>query len=275
MRAGMAADGAPMANDSAVRGADIAYWPFGGQGPATLLLHGFGADHLSWLANQQALATVAAVSAIDLPGHGESSLDVGDASVGTLAARIAALLDRKNLRKVHLVGHSLGGVAALVLAETWPDLVASLVLIAPAGLGRAIDREFLSDFPRLKTPEAAALLLQRLVARPRLINRHMVARVLEQLERPGAREALTRIGDALARSDEALARAIASTSVSTLPRLVVWGEDDAINPLARERIEAFGGEMFLVREAGHMPHVEAARLVNERICAFLADQKQS
>jgi pimeloyl-ACP methyl ester carboxylesterase len=252
---------------------DLAFWPLGGSGPPALLLHGFGADHLSWLANQQAIGMLATVSALDLPGHGESSMDVGGGDVATLAESVAALLDEKSPSKVHLVGHSLGGVTALFLAEMRPDLVASLVLITPAGLGGPIDRQFLSDFPRLTTPEQATELLQRLVVRPRLINRYMVARVLEQLEKPGARQALRLIAQKLIASEAAIAHAIASDAIRALPRLTIWGQQDSINPLSRDRLATFGGDTLIVPETGHMPHVEALRSVNERICAFLASQK--
>jgi pimeloyl-ACP methyl ester carboxylesterase len=264
---------APTADEGPARDGDIAAWPLGGEGPPALLLHGFGSDHLLWLANQQAIATVATVSALDLPGHGESSMDVGDGTIVALSAKLAAFLDRMGRRKLHLIGHSLGGGVALALAASRPDLVASLVLIAAAGLGRSVDEQFLASFSRLTTPEAAMALMRRLVVRPRLINNHMVARLLDHLQRPGAREALARIGDGLARSEEALARAAAS--VGAAPRLVIWGEEDAISPPSQKRLIEFGGETMLVKEAGHLPHVEAPRSVNERIREFLARQKSS
>ena len=256
----------------AVNDDGIAFWPLGGDGPPALLLHGFASDHLVWLANQQAITSVATAAALDLPGHGESSMEVGEGTVGALAERVAALIDRRNLGRIHLIGHSLGGGVALALAEARPDLVASLCLIASAGLGGDIDRQFLSDFPRLEKPEAAIVLLQRLVVRPRLINQHLVARVLAQLARPGAREALARIAEGIDRSRETLARAVAAIVRRDLPRLVVWGEQDAISPPAKHRLDAFGGEILLIEEAGHLPHVEAARLVNERISDFLRRQ---
>src|SRR5579872_6872718 len=82
----------------------IAFYPLGGEGPPVLLLHGFGADHLLWLANQQALANHGAISALDLPGHGESAMNVGKGTIGELAAKVAALLDRKGLNEIHFVG---------------------------------------------------------------------------------------------------------------------------------------------------------------------------
>jgi pyruvate dehydrogenase E2 component (dihydrolipoamide acetyltransferase) len=269
----MAANRATVGEGPASRSADIAAWPLGGEGSPALLLHGFGSDHFLWLANQQAIATVAFVSALDLPGHGESSMNVGDGTIAALAEKVAAFLDRTGRHKLHLIGHSLGGGVALALAASRPDLVASLVLIAAPGLGRGVDEQFLASFPRLTAPEAALTLMQRLVVRPKLINKHMVARLLDQLERPGAREALARIADGLARSKEALANA--SISVAALPGLVIWGEEDAINPPSPKRLAEFGGETMLVKAAGHLPQVEAPRLVNERICEFLARQKSS
>jgi pyruvate dehydrogenase E2 component (dihydrolipoamide acetyltransferase) len=250
----------------------VAFFPLGGEGPPALLLHGFGSDHLLWLANQQALASIVAVAAVDLPGHGDSSLDVGEGTIAALAARLEASLDRRGLKKVHLIGHSLGGGLALVMAERRPDLVASLALIAPAGLGRSVDVDFLEEFPRLATPEAAIALLQRLVVRPRLINKFLVARVLEQLARPGAREALERIAQGIVAGEDMFAGALAAAQGRGLPRLAIWGKADAISPLSEERLDQFGGEVLFVEEASHLPHVEQPRLVNERISEFLARQ---
>lgn len=266
----MASDAVSERRPGAALAEGIAFFPLGGEGPPALLLHGFGSDHFLWLANQQAVAKVATAAALDLPGHGESSMDVGDGTIAALADRVAALLDRKDMRKAHLIGHSLGGGVALVLAERRPDLVASLVLIAPAGLGRGVDHQFLSEYPRLAAPDAAAALLQRLVVRPRLINKFMVGRVLDQLARPGAREALERIAQGVETSGAAIGRAVASIGARDLPRLIVWGEEDAINPLSKDRLDALGGDILLVEGAGHLPHVEAPRLVNDRIVEFLA-----
>lgn len=253
-------------------GEGAAFFPLGGEGPPTLLLHGFGSDHLVWLANQQALAGFAAVAALDLPGHGDSSLEVGEGTVAELAARVESVLDQRGLKNIHLIGHSLGGAVALVMAERRPDLVASLILIAAAGLGRSVDDAFLEEFPRLATPEAATVLLQRLVVRPRLINKFLVARVLEQLARPGAREALQRIGKGIIAGEATIAGALAAAHARGLPRLLIWGKADAISPVSEERLDQFSGEALLVEEAGHLPHVEQPRLVNERIREFLIRQ---
>jgi len=247
----------------------IAFEPLGGNGPGALLLHGFGSDRMSWLVNQTALSSVTNLYALDLPGHGLSGMDVGDGGLETLTRRIAALLDRNGLRKLHLIGHSLGGGAALMLAASRPDLVASLALIAPAGLGVAVDRTFLSAFPSLSAPEETEALLRRLVVRPRLIGKQLVELVLAQLARPGARAALARVAEGLVRSAEALEAAAQRVAAADVPRLVIWGQDDAINPLSSMKVTAFGGETLVVPEAGHLPHVENPRLANAKMTDFL------
>ena len=241
----------------------------GGQGPDALLLHGFGSDSLSWIVNQPALEGVAQLYALDLPGHGASHHDVGDGHVATLAERVADALDRRGLKRLHLIGHSLGGGIALLLAQSRPDLVASLVLIAPAGLGHAVDPNFLAAYPSLRSAIETEALLRQLVQQPRLIGRTLVARVIEQLERPHARAALRTLADGLARSSAALVDAAAAVAASDLPRLVVWGGNDRINPLSVERLTRFGGESHIAPDVGHLPHVEAPRVVNAEIVRFL------
>ena len=63
--------------------------------------------------NQAALAEDRPVYAIDLPGHGGSSKDVGDGSRATLAAAVLDFMDAVGIASAHLVGHSLGGAIAV------------------------------------------------------------------------------------------------------------------------------------------------------------------
>ena len=58
-----------------------------GEGPPIVFIHGFGGDLNNWQFNQEALAERHATYAIDLPGHGGSSKDLGSGrvDVGALA----------------------------------------------------------------------------------------------------------------------------------------------------------------------------------------------
>jgi pyruvate dehydrogenase E2 component (dihydrolipoamide acetyltransferase) len=249
--------------------ARLTFKTLGGHGPDLVLIHGFGADRLSWAGNVAALLPVARVHALDLPGHGESGPDVGSGTVTELASRVAETLTAQGIAKPHLLGHSLGGAIAMELAVAAPERVASLALIAPAGLGCGLDHDFLARYPELAAPEETAALLGRLVNRPMLINKFTVQHVLTQLSRPGTRDALRRIAGALQAGEGQIDQTAMQIAETVTPRLVVWGGLDGINPPDQARLSAFGGKTLFVPDAGHLPHIEAARLVNAELSAFI------
>ena len=100
----------------------------GGTGPTLLLLHGFGGA--AWNFSELApLLTGRRLVIPDLPGHGAST-PLPAPSIAGFADAVAGLLDEP----AGVVGHSMGGVVALRLAQRHPDLVRGLVLAAPAGI---------------------------------------------------------------------------------------------------------------------------------------------
>lgn len=248
----------------------ITFKTLGGAGDDLVLIHGFGSDRLSWAGTSPALTEVARVHTLDLPGHGDSlAAEAGDGSAAALAQAVTAALDAHGLTRAHLLGHSLGGSIAMLMALDQPERVLSLSLLAPAGLGHGIDHDFLARYPQLATPEEAAALLQRLVSKPLLINRFTIARVLEQLGRPGARDALRAIAKGVETHEDQLSAAASRIAGSGVPRLVIFGGADTINPPDSDALARFGGRSLVIPEAGHLPHVEAARQVNAELSSFI------
>ena len=106
----------------------LRYFERPGEGPPILLLHGFGGA--AW--NFTELAPLLAGRRLlipDLPGHGGSE-PLPAPTIAGFADAVAALLDEP----AGVLGHSMGGVVALRLAERRPDLVRAVVLAAPAGI---------------------------------------------------------------------------------------------------------------------------------------------
>ena len=113
-----------------------------------LFLHGFGADLNSWMFTQPVLVEGRRTIALDLPGHGGSSKGVGAGDADSLTDTVEAALAELGIKRVHLVGHSMGGAVAAALAVRRPDRVATLTLIASAGLGQEINSTFIDGFVR-------------------------------------------------------------------------------------------------------------------------------
>ncbi len=89
----------------------------GGVGRPIVLLHGLGASSYMWRHLAPELAKRHRVVTVDLKGFGRSDKPAdADYRIDDHAAAITALLDRLNLRDVTLVGHSLGGAVALLIA---------------------------------------------------------------------------------------------------------------------------------------------------------------
>lgn len=110
------------------RGTRIRTWERG-DGPPLLLIHGFGGA--AWNFSELApLLTGRRLLIPDLPGHGASTPLPASASLAGYADALAATLPGP----VDVLGHSLGGVVALRLAERRPELVRSIVLAAAAGI---------------------------------------------------------------------------------------------------------------------------------------------
>lgn len=100
-----------------------------GRGPAVVLLHGLGGFAESWRHNIPALASVATVFAVDLPGFGLSSKPPARYRLADSARALHGFLQAMGLGRVAIVGHSLGASVALTYALTHPARVERLALI--------------------------------------------------------------------------------------------------------------------------------------------------
>lgn len=106
-----------------------------GKGRAMVLLHGFLGSVELWSNISPRLAKRFRLICIDLPGHGGSAPLGYVHSMELLADAVLAVVSELQLRKIILVGHSLGGYVALAFAEAYPDITKGLVLINSSAKG--------------------------------------------------------------------------------------------------------------------------------------------
>lgn len=202
-------------------------------GPPLVLLHALGESAQDWDVVLPAFARDRHVYAVDLRGHGASDWP-GEYSLELMRDDVLALLDALDLPSVDLVGHSLGGFVAHLVAQQSPSRVDRLVLEdVPAPLPREV-------VPPVRPPGELAF------------DWEMVLAVRPQIDDP----------------DPAWLDGLARITAATL---VVWG--GPASPMSRDRVEELvrrvpRAEMATVA-AGHLVHATRPAEFTEVVLGFL------
>jgi len=253
-----------------VAGRRLRYLELGqGGGVPVLLVHGFGADLNTWMFTQPALAATRRVVALDLPGHGGSAKDVGAGDPEGLADAVEGALGALGIERVHLAGHSMGGAVAALAALRRPGRVASLTLIASAGLGPEINASFIDGFVRASRRREATEALGLLVDDPALVSRTMVEDVLRYKRLDGVSAALAKIAEAWFAGGRQSLDLTGRIAMLAMPVQLVWGRNDRVIPVAQAEALTARLPVHIVDAAGHLPHMEKAAEVNRLIGQFI------
>ena len=253
-----------------VAGRRLRYLELGqGGGVPVLLVHGFGADLNTWMFTQPALAATRRVVALDLPGHGGSAKDVGAGDSEGLADAVEGALGALGIERVHLAGHSMGGAVAALAALRRPGRVASLTLIASAGLGPEINASFIDGFVRASRRREATEALGLLVDDPALVSRTMVEDVLRYKRLDGVSAALAKIAEAWFAGGRQSLDLTGRIAMLAMPVQLVWGRNDRVIPVAQAEALTARLPVHIVDAAGHLPHMEKTAEVNRLIGQFI------
>ncbi|QNK79967.1 alpha/beta fold hydrolase [Nakamurella sp. PAMC28650] len=265
-----------------------------GTGPPVLMIHGLISDRGTWNVEIAALAGQHRVIAPDLFGHGAS---VGsdpkhpalpnDYSLGGHAAALRDLLDELGLRRVVVVGHSLGGGIAMELAYLFPERVSALVLVSSGGLGSE-----LSPALRAATLPGSEWVLPLIGSDWARYCGNTALSVMQWIGLPWVSASTTAAWAGMATFSDALKRSafLATTrsmiglkgqTISALPRLkqladrpilVIWGGRDRLIPAAhaeavKELLPHSTIEIFA--RAGHFPHLDEPDRFHRVLSKFL------
>lgn len=143
-------------SESQIAALDMSYLE-AGSGPDVLLLHGWAAFKEIWWGTLRAIEMRYHGVALEWPGHGSSAprADIVELShLADLAAQSATAL---GLRDLTVVGHSMGGRVAALLAINYPDLVSRLVLV-DAALNPAYLAPYARQLRKLRAVRQSVLL---------------------------------------------------------------------------------------------------------------------
>jgi pimeloyl-ACP methyl ester carboxylesterase len=250
------------------------YYETAGAGPRLVLLHGLGSSADDWALQLPEFAARYTVITVDLRGHGRSLPRAGARAltVAQMADDVAALLAELGGPPAYVVGLSLGGCTAQLLAARHPGTVRALVLcntfarLRPAGLRGAAQlarRAWL--FVTAPMPVVAEYVAAGLFPKPE----HHALKT----------EAALRIGRNPKGPYLAAMRAVVAFDSRAVlagircPTLVLAGDSDLTVPMAAGRALARaipGASFAVIADSGHASPYDQTEAFNRAVLDFLA-----
>ena len=226
-----------------------------GSGTALLLLHGFLENKTMWQELTLAWSQKFRVIAIDLLGHGDSDCLGYVHTMEDQAMMVQAVLSHLKIRRIHLVGHSMGGYVALAFAEMYPNYIKSLVLQNSTSLADSDERKKnrLRAIKAVKQNAAGfiRLAVSNLFA---LENHEILANEIENARNEAVKTPLQGVIAALEGMRERKDRTFVLQNAS-FPKLVILGKKDAVLDFESNQNIVDAADL-VVLDGGHMSHLE-------------------
>jgi pimeloyl-ACP methyl ester carboxylesterase len=249
-----------------IRGIEVRYKTTGA-GSDVLLLHGWGCDHTIWAGVQAHLEGRFRVTAVDLPGFGESTEPPRAWGVEDFTACVEEFVARLGLHQPIVFGHSHGGRVALLYASR--NVVPKMVLVDAAGVKpRRSPKYYIKVWSFKALKRLASLVFGKARAQAMIEKRRNASGSADyRAASPVMRATLSRVVNEDLRAVMPLIKA---------PTLLVWGERDTATPLTdahkMERLIPDAG-LVVFAGAGHFSFLERPAQFAAVINSFLSDKR--
>ncbi|MDE3240020.1 MAG: alpha/beta fold hydrolase [Paracoccaceae bacterium] len=237
--------------------------------PALVFLHYWGGSSRTWRHVIPALAPAFRTIAVDQRGWGRSDKPVAGYALSDLADDAETLIESLALDRYILVGHSMGGKVAQLMASRHPAGLAGLVLVAPSppspmGVPLEIRRGMVQAY---ESRDSIIATVRQVLAGTPLVPDDLEQVVTDSLQgSPAARSAWP-----LEASQEDIT---AQAEQIRVPTLVVSGEEDRVDPPAVLRQELMPripqARLHVLPGIGHLSPLEAPDDLADLIRSFAA-----
>lgn len=262
---------APQEKNVTIFGAKIRYLEAGDAAkPTVILLHGLGATAESWQLNISALAANYHVVAPDQIGFGKSDKPLLKYRVGTYADFLDKFMSELKIEKASLVGNSMGGWVAGLMAIKYPNRVEKIVLADAAGiLPKDVDLNQIYQLNNSTRDEIRAN-LKLIFANPALQNNEaLVDQFFTQRVTANDGYTINSLIESIKRREDFLDTRLGEIKK---PTLIIWGKQDGLLPLADgEKFNKgiVNSQLVVFDNCGHVPQFEKAADFNKKVLEFL------
>lgn len=255
-----------------VFGAKINYVESGDSAkPTVILLHGLGGSLGNWQTTTGPLSQSYHVIALDQVGFGKSDKPFLKYRAATYVDFLDKFMSELKIEKASLVGNSMGGWVAGLMAIKYPNRVEKIVLADAAGIVPANYSE--ADVYQLNnsTRDEIRANMKKIFATPAfqnneaLVDQFMTLRVMTN-----DGNTINSLIESIKRKEDFLNTRLGEIKK---PTLIIWGKQDGLLPVAdattfNKRI--VGSELIIFDACGHAPQFEKAVDFNKAVLAFLA-----
>lgn len=239
------------------------YYEVHGQGPAVVLAHPGGGNHLSWWQQVPTFAQTHTCITFDHRGHGFTHDLPDDPGAAAYGQDLVGLLDHLGIERAAIVGQSMGGWTAVSVAQDSPERVSALVLANSTGGIR--DPELDLHFEAIKTWHPRQIWAGAYA--PDFPQREAARAFLYQQVTAWNVRRPTNLGAQLE-----LAYSSASIVARRIPTLFVTGAGDTlIPPRLVERVarQIPHAQVVTIPASGHSPYFEKPDTWNRIVLDFL------
>ncbi|GAB5556013.1 MAG: alpha/beta hydrolase [Schleiferiaceae bacterium] len=242
-----------------------------GKGPAVILLHGFLEDSSMWDDMIPQLSKRNRIIRFDLLGHGKTDCLGYVHSMEEMAEQVHAVITELGLRKVAIIGHSMGGYVALAYAELYPDNLKGLGLFYSTARAD-------SDLKKRDRDRAIATVKKDAKSFVRIAIPNLFRPKSRELFRPAIKDIKKK---ALATPVRGIVAALEGMKnrpdrevilhFAPYPILFVAGKKDPVLALeaSEEQMQAPSVSHKLLTPDGHMGHIENAEETTRAIYRFI------
>lgn len=250
-------------------GIGIHYIRTGGARPPVVLLHGLMGSGACWTHLARALESEFDVVMPDARGHGDSSAPNHGNRYDELASDVVGLIRGLNLAHPVLLGHSMGGMTAAVVASRGEGVLRGLILVDPTFLSPERQREVHDSDVADQHRRALGLSKSELVAQARARHPRRSAEIVE-LQAEARLKTRMSAFDVLKPPNPEYRDVVRAIAV---PTLLVIGDDPVVTIAMATELRSLNPRVRIeqIRNAGHGLPFEQPEILAEVVVSFLRE----